>query len=92
MPEAVRGEAGPDGAADHSLSGRTHAIEGTEPPPDLAIELIATPTGIPFGEKGVELSATERIILVSNRGPVQYGRENGERTTARGAGGLVTAL
>jgi trehalose 6-phosphate synthase len=38
------------------------------------------------------MSANERIILVSNRGPVQYGRENGERTTARGAGGLVTAL
>jgi trehalose 6-phosphate synthase len=38
------------------------------------------------------MSATERIILVSNRGPVQYGREDGERTTTRGAGGLVTAL
>ena len=29
---------------------------------------------------------------MSNRGPVQYGREGGERTTSRGAGGLVTAL
>jgi trehalose 6-phosphate synthase len=38
------------------------------------------------------VSATERIILVSNRGPVQYGREEGERTATRGAGGLVTAL
>jgi trehalose 6-phosphate synthase len=38
------------------------------------------------------VSATERIILVSNRGPVQYGREGGERTASRGAGGLVTAL
>ncbi|HEV8624469.1 MAG TPA: trehalose-6-phosphate synthase [Acidimicrobiia bacterium] len=38
------------------------------------------------------MSATGRIILVSNRGPVQYGREGGERTTSRGAGGLVTAL
>jgi trehalose 6-phosphate synthase len=38
------------------------------------------------------MSATERIILVSNRGPVQYGREGGERTASRGAGGLVTAL
>ena len=37
-------------------------------------------------------SSTGRIILVSNRGPVQYGREDGERTTTRGAGGLVTAL
>ena len=35
---------------------------------------------------------TGRIILVSNRGPVQYGREGGERTATRGAGGLVTAL
>ncbi|HEV7534882.1 MAG TPA: trehalose-6-phosphate synthase [Acidimicrobiia bacterium] len=33
-----------------------------------------------------------RIILVSNRGPVQYGREGGQRTASRGAGGLVTAL
>ena len=34
-----------------------------------------------------------KLILVSNRGPVTYGRdENGERTTRRGAGGLVTAL
>ena len=33
-----------------------------------------------------------RIILVSNRGPVQYGREGGRRTASRGAGGLVTAL
>ncbi len=33
-----------------------------------------------------------RVILVSNRGPVQYGREDGQRTTNRGAGGLVTAL
>jgi trehalose 6-phosphate synthase len=34
----------------------------------------------------------ERVILVSNRGPVQYGRTDGERTATRGAGGLVTAL
>ncbi|MEW6471253.1 MAG: trehalose-6-phosphate synthase [Actinomycetota bacterium] len=35
-----------------------------------------------------------RVILVSNRGPVQYGRDagTGERTATRGAGGLVTAL
>ena len=38
------------------------------------------------------MSRTGRIILVSNRGPVQYGREDGERTATRGAGGLVTAL
>ena len=34
-----------------------------------------------------------KLIVVSNRGPVTYGRdENGERTTRRGGGGLVTAL
>jgi len=36
--------------------------------------------------------STTSVILVSNRGPVQYGREGGERTATRGAGGLVTAL
>jgi trehalose 6-phosphate synthase len=36
--------------------------------------------------------STTSVILVSNRGPVQYGREAGERTASRGAGGLVTAL
>ena len=30
--------------------------------------------------------------MVSNRGPVTYGRENAERVTRRGGGGLVTAL
>ncbi len=39
-----------------------------------------------------ETAGERRVILVSNRGPVQYGREGGERTTTRGAGGLVTAL
>jgi len=38
------------------------------------------------------MPSTGRIILVSNRGPIQYGREAGERTANRGAGGLVTAL
>ena len=33
-----------------------------------------------------------RVILVSNRGPIQYGRTDGRRTATRGAGGLVTAL
>ncbi|HVM03857.1 MAG TPA: trehalose-6-phosphate synthase [Acidimicrobiales bacterium] len=32
------------------------------------------------------------VVLVSNRGPVEFGRENGERTSKRGGGGLVTAL
>ena len=32
------------------------------------------------------------LILVSNRGPVEYGRDNGERTAKAGHGGLVTAL
>jgi trehalose 6-phosphate synthase len=33
-----------------------------------------------------------RLIVVSNRGPVSYVREDGERVARRGAGGLVTAL
>ena len=32
------------------------------------------------------------VILVSNRGPVEYGRTDGERSSKRGSGGLVTAL
>ena len=33
------------------------------------------------------------LIIVSNRGPAQFARdENGERTVSRGGGGLVTAL
>jgi trehalose 6-phosphate synthase len=34
----------------------------------------------------------DAVVFLSNRGPVKYGRENGERTTTRGGGGLVTAL
>ena len=33
-----------------------------------------------------------KLIVVSNRGPVSYRRENGERVAGRGGGGLVTAL
>src|SRR6476620_11807556 len=33
-----------------------------------------------------------KLIVVSNRGPVSYSRENGERVASRGGGGLVTAL
>ncbi len=36
--------------------------------------------------------ARRRLIVVSNRGPVTYGRGNGERVARRGGGGLVTAL
>ncbi|HEX3620747.1 MAG TPA: trehalose-6-phosphate synthase [Acidimicrobiales bacterium] len=35
---------------------------------------------------------SEPVIFVSNRGPVQFDRRDGERTTQRGGGGLVTAL
>jgi trehalose 6-phosphate synthase len=39
------------------------------------------------------VQATRRkLIVVSNRGPVSYSRENGERVSKRGGGGLVTAL
>jgi len=34
----------------------------------------------------------EPVIFLSNRGPVEYDRKDGERTTGRGGGGLVTAL
>jgi trehalose 6-phosphate synthase len=34
-----------------------------------------------------------KLIVVSNRGPVSYGRAaDGTRTARRGGGGLVTAL
>src|SRR3954470_1040725 len=33
-----------------------------------------------------------KLIVVSNRGPVTYSRENDERVARRGGGGLVTAL
>ncbi|MDQ6798876.1 MAG: trehalose-6-phosphate synthase, partial [Actinomycetota bacterium] len=32
------------------------------------------------------------LVLVSNRGPVEYSRDGGERTSKPGKGGLVTAL
>ena len=35
---------------------------------------------------------SDPVIFLSNRGPVQYDRGDGERTTGRGGGGLVTAL
>jgi trehalose 6-phosphate synthase len=34
----------------------------------------------------------ERLVIVSNRGPAQFERENDERVVRRGGGGLVTAL
>ena len=37
-------------------------------------------------------SGRRKLIVVSNRGPVSYARENGERVARRGGGGLVTAL
>jgi trehalose 6-phosphate synthase len=41
----------------------------------------------------VGVAQGERIVIVSNRGPVTFSRsESGERTYSRGAGGLVTAL
>jgi trehalose 6-phosphate synthase len=38
------------------------------------------------------MSERRKLIVVSNRGPVSYSRENGERIASRGGGGLVTAL
>jgi len=39
------------------------------------------------------VSVRRRLIVVSNRGPLSFGRDaNGERTVGRGGGGLATAL
>ncbi len=38
------------------------------------------------------MQARRKLIVVSNRGPIAYAREGGERIAGRGAGGLVTAL
>jgi len=38
------------------------------------------------------VSDRRKLIVVSNRGPVSYRRENGARVARRGGGGLVTAL
>ena len=38
------------------------------------------------------MAARRRLIVVSNRGPIGYAREERERVARRGAGGLVTAL
>ena len=38
------------------------------------------------------MTERRKLIVVSNRGPIAYGREGGERIVKRGAGGLVTAL
>ena len=38
------------------------------------------------------MAVRRKLIVVSNRGPSAYARENGERVARRGAGGLVTAL
>ena len=36
--------------------------------------------------------ARRKLVVVSNRGPVTFGRESGRRVARRGGGGLVTAL
>jgi trehalose 6-phosphate synthase len=38
------------------------------------------------------MAARHNLIVVSNRGPITYGRDGGKRTARRGGGGLVTAL
>jgi trehalose 6-phosphate synthase len=38
------------------------------------------------------VSSRRKLIVVSNRGPISYGRESGRRVARRGGGGLVTAL
>src|ERR671935_1703661 len=38
------------------------------------------------------MAARRKLIVIANRGPVSYGRANGERVARRGGGGLATAL
>ena len=38
------------------------------------------------------MPSRRKLIVVSNRGPIGYARDGGERVARRGAGGLVTAL
>ena len=38
------------------------------------------------------MEGRRKLIVVSNRGPLSYYRENDERVARRGGGGLVTAL
>src|SRR5919198_2638005 len=38
------------------------------------------------------MAARRNLIVVSNRGPVTFGRSGGERVARRGGGGLATAL
>ena len=38
------------------------------------------------------MASRRNLIVVSNRGPVTYGRSEGERVARRGGGGLATAL
>jgi len=38
------------------------------------------------------VAGRRKLIVVSNRGPVTYARQGGERVARRGGGGLVTAL
>jgi len=38
------------------------------------------------------MAGRRKLIVVSNRGPVTYGRVRGDRVARRGGGGLVTAL
>jgi len=40
----------------------------------------------------IDAAGCDPLIIVSNRGPVEHKREDGERTAQRGHGGLVTAL
>lgn len=44
------------------------------------------------GEVEERSERADPVVLVSNRGPLQYGLEGGRRVAERGAGGLVTAL
>jgi len=40
----------------------------------------------------LDLAAKDKLIVISNRGPIQYQFDNGNLIAKRGAGGLITAL
>ena len=76
--------------------------QGLAPPLRQAALAIPGRLSLPAGGAGLRrrgsdlgcrpMSERRKLIVVSNRGPISYGREGGERIAKRGAGGLVTAL
>ncbi|MDP2662257.1 MAG: trehalose-6-phosphate synthase, partial [Dehalococcoidia bacterium] len=61
--------------------------------PELLTWPLSPATAFPDIEDPLNLMRRKRVVLASNRGPVQYSFDgNGELVSERGQGGLVTAL